>query len=566
MVELLTRKVYRKTLASIVASIQPKMKYPALLEMVTLGVTIFRINFSWFHKAPKAQWVRILRDIERIAIQENLVLGIMLDTKGPEFRVRVRDAGAIPLDKDPQGLIYEPRKKGYIYRAGKRIILTLDPDKKTTARQIAVQAPPKTIFKELGKRVVFCDGDYEARIEPANRHDDSTLVIVPNWPMCVWDGAKMNFPQTSITASTLSEEDQEIIKFFLEKGKDLDQRVNFMFAQSFIKNVNDLIVFRGFLVNTMLLDDPIIIAKLETYESSLDENLAQIVEQTSAVMIARGDLANETSREGLPQLQRKIIKVAKQFNKPILLATHVYGSMQEGRRFNCARPEAEDVRSALELGVDGFVLTGETTNRPDDPQTVVRALVSQIKKDEDDLITKDKNDPAGKNHYEELREVERIAFHKKMWEQMRDPELSIPEQRKLGTTDFAIAAVFRANQYGALGIFPFTVNGRTVREMGRFYPETEIYPITNSAEIAQTLLLCRCTHPVLVKLSRKDLKDISIESFKNLVRKIVNELGLRKRNENARYAICTIPHPPSRPGGTDTLLRIRIDGKEDYME
>jgi len=92
-----------------------------------------------------------------------------------------------------------------------------------------------------------------------------------------------------------------------------------------------------------------VIAKLETYESSLPNNLERIIEAASGVMIARGDLANQTSRDDLPQLQRRIIRVAKRFNKSVLLATQVYGSMKDFRRSKCSRPEAEDVRSALEL-------------------------------------------------------------------------------------------------------------------------------------------------------------------------------------------------------------------------
>lgn len=564
MVELLTKRVYRKTLASITASIQPAIKKSSLQAMVEHGVTIFRINFSWFEKAPENEWRRQLLEINDIVRHENLVLGIMLDTKGPEFRVGNLDTTNIvplddvPLDDDKRDSVYEPGKKGYIYKKNQDIILTLDPKEKTNGTTISVEAPPKTEFKDPGKRVVFGDGDYEATIKP-RRSDERSMVITPARTMCVWDLAKVNFPGTRVTARALSDEDKEIIKFFLEAGKGLDKRLNFMFAQSFIKSVSDVERLSYFLDDAMGIYEPIIIAKLETYESSLADNLEKIIKKASAVMIARGDLANETSREQLPKLQREIIRVAKRCNKPILLATQVYGSMKDSRRWNCARPEAEDVRSALELGVDGFVLTGETTGRPEDPETVVGALVSQIEKDEDDLITQDEKDPSETNHYERLREVERIAFHKTMRKQMREPNLPVETQRDLGTTDFAIAAVFRANQYGAIGVFPFTSNGRTVREMCRFYPETRIFPITPSSETAQSLLLCRCTHPVLIEIPDEELAGFYIDNFKDLVRRIVSELDLRKRKPSARYAICTMAHPPLQPGGTDTLLRIRIE-------
>ena len=559
MVELLTKKVYRKTLASIVASIQPKMKYASLVNMVHCGVTIFRINLSWFKKKRTDDWITKLREIEKIAVDEQLVLGIMLDTKGPEFRVRNLRTHSVPLDVNQNGPVYAPGKRGFIYKRGQKVILTLDQDAKTKSDQIAVEAPTNTAFLRRSKNVVFGDGDYVAAIE--SDRDAQSMFIRPLETMCVWDGAKVNFPGTGVSARALSAEDQEILKFFIEAQRrlNLDSRVNFMFAQSFIKTVRDVQRLTDFLQDTMNVKDPIIIAKLETFESSEQANLQSIINEASAVMIARGDLANETSRGQLPRLQRQIIKVAKQFNKPVLLATQVYGSMKDFRRTNCARPEAEDVRSALELGVDGFVLTGELTERPRNPEVVVEALAKQIEDDEADLINMEKGKAQGTNHYERLRDVERVAFHQSMWKQMREPSLSDEIRSALGTTDFAIAAVFRGNQYGAIGIFPFTVHGRTVREMGRFYSEIAIFPICPSPEVATSLLLCRCTHPVLVKMRERELEAFYIDDIKALVPRIVKELGLREKNENARYAICTMAHPPLQPGGTDTLLRIRID-------
>lgn len=551
MVRLLTKKVYRKTLTSIVASIQPAISRDSLLEMVKSGVTVFRINFSWYDSAPPDAWSKKLQEINSIARDEGLVLGIMLDTKGPEFRVRDLSEDAVAVNPDT---------KGYIYPPGQNIILTLDPSQKTNSNTIAITAPPKTQFKTPGSRVVFGDGDYETVIQ-SRSNDGNSMVLKSDKPLLVWERAKVNFPRTSVTASALSEEDTEIIRFFLQEGKGLDKRVNFMFAQSFIKCVEDVDRLIHLLQHGMKetnIDNPIVIAKLETFESSRPENLHKIIERSSAVMIARGDLANETSRQEVPQLQRDIIKVAKQYNKPVLLATQVYASMANPTRYNCTRPEAEDVRSALELGVDGFVLTGETTARPKDPEKVVAALASQIWKDELDLI-KDSDREPSENHYERLREAERKAFHNKMRKQMRDPYLPIEAQRWLGTTDFAIAAVFRANTYGAIGLFPFTQGGATVREMSRFYPETEIYPVTGSPETAQSLLLCRCTHPILVEVTDYPLEQFYIDRFKDLVRRIVGELNLRARRPHARYAICTMAHPPLQPGGADTLLRIRID-------
>ena len=551
MATLLTQKIWRKTLTSITASIRPDTPDDALVQMIHSGVTILRINLSWFKEKYKQQWILKIAKISSIASDEKLVLGIMIDTRGPEFRVAGMGPNATTVRKE---------KTGYEYKAGADVLLTLDPSVECCdENRIAVNAP-RTRFGELGNRVVFCDGDYEANII-SSKSEGVSIKIRAERPICVWEGAKVNFPGTVVTAKALSDEDQSAIRFFVdEAGRDLDRRVNFMFAQSFIKSVEDVNRLRHFLEDTWNWVDPIIIAKLETLETSREKNLRRIIKASTAIMIARGDLANETSRQEVPKLQRQIIKAAKEFNKPVLLATQVYASMSDAENINCQRPEAEDVRSALEWGVDGFVLTGETTSderteRTKDPQKVVQALADQIRKDESDLIESGYYTPFGrraqKQHYKDMRK------------RMRDPGLPLKEQRWLGTTDFAIAAVFRANAYRAIGLFPFTKGGATVREMNRFYPETEVYALANEPDAAQRLLLYRCTHPILVDFTGDDMGEFKVDDFKKLVRQIINDLRLRERKPNAKYAIGTMAHPLLKAGGTDILMRIRIDEVEE---
>jgi len=557
MARLVTKRVHRETLTSITASIRPDMSHKSLAAMVEFGVTIFRINFSWFEKAPKEKWISTIENIGKIANSLELVLGIMLDTRGPEFRVH-RLAGS-------SATLAETYRAGYVYKGSSKVLLTLNQAAQTDEHTIAVQAPAGTKFGKLSsdKRVVFCDGDYEAKIVSYQQGEES-MTIMPTSQLRVWDLAKVNFPGTAVTAKALSEDDMKTISFFVEQaGKRLDKRVQLMFAQSFVKSVEDVDRLRHFLEDNFKLENPIIIAKLETFESVRTNNLKKIIDQSTAVMIARGDLANETSRQEVPQLQREIVRVAKEAKKvvPVLLATQVYASMADEQIMNCTRPEAEDVRSALELGIDGFVLTGETTNRPKNPQVVVRALANQIKNDERKLIES--------NHYEKLREPVRKKFHDEMKERMLDPNFQLDDQRWYGTQDFAIAAVFRANAYRAIGLFPFTMGGGTLREMSRFYPETEIYALTPSPETAQVSLLHRCTHPILIEIEENELLSFNLDSFKNLVREVVEVLTLRERvvdglslregKPNTKYAIGTMAHPPLQLGGTDTLLRVRID-------
>ncbi len=550
MFELLTRSVFRKTLTSITATILPDIPRQTLINLVEEGTTIFRINLSWFKEKYKDKWKKTITAITEIAEDKGVILGIMLDTMGPEFRVNELD----PKYASTENI--DGRNRSYIDYRKMEIRLTLDSSEKCNKSTIYLKTPPGTEFGSTGKVVVFGDGKYRANIKSISP-DGMSMQIIRDGKLRIWEGAKANFPGIDVAAPTISPVESQAIRYFvIDLGQSLPIKPYFMFAQSFVKSFEDIIQFKGLLAGDFGINKPIIIAKLETYESSLDENLEKIVEYASAVMIARGDLANETSRQDVPRLQRKIIKEAKSLGKPVLLATQVYASMESKGTIHCTRPEAEDVRSALELGVDGFVLTGEVTGRPD-PETVVKALADQIANDEKDLIEN--------NHYTLLRNPLQQEFQAFMRSRIGASDLLAEERQKLGTIDFAIAAVFRANTYRALGIFPFTAEGGTVRAMSRFYPETQIYALTPFIETAHRLLLHRCTHPILLSsVNRSSLKRFDINDLKKLIREVVEVLDLKGKGSKdgkptLHYAIATIAHPPLQPGGMDTLLRIRIE-------
>ena len=544
MIKVLTQKIYRQTLTSITATILPDHKLSTLFKMVNEGVTIFRVNLSWFDKRDKRKWKTVITAINDIAQREKIVLGVMLDTKGPEFRVGRLKPGV----GSPQKI--NGRDKLCIDYENKEITLTLNPSASCDKNRIAVavSVPQDTKFNSFGKWVMLGDGQYRAEIiqdaTPGN-----SVTIKPCGNLRVWKGSKINFPGTDLTTPSINREESEALKFFVDElGSSFNPPINFMFAQSFVKTATDIEQFKGSLAAECNILNPIIIAKMETYESFQDQNVESIVETASAVMIARGDLANETSRGEVPRFQRKIIKTSKKFGKPVLLATEVYHSMAPAETFHCSRPEAEDVRSALEQGVDGFVLTGETTDRAD-PWTVVKELVRQVKNDEEELIRV--------GYFTPLRQSFQTTFHEENRGRVADPTMDPKDRRMIGTIDFAIAAVFRANFYTAIGIFPFTAEGGTVRAMSRYYPETPIYALTNQHKTAQLLLLHRCTHPILIDIPARVLKRFGVNDLKELVRDVVDIVGLRDRS-TSNYAIGIMAHPPFRPGGADTLLRIRL--------
>jgi pyruvate kinase len=258
----------------------------------------------------------------------------------------------------------------------------------------------------------------------------------------------------------VTEKDAEDLKFGLALGVD-------MVALSFVQTPEDCLTARQ-IMRSVNADVPLI-AKIERPQAL--EHLDAILAASDGVMVARGDLGTELNRSRIGTIQRQIIRVAHSFLKPVLVATEVYGSMGKYPKdaWQPNRGEVLDLRHALEAGVDGIVFSAETGAR-DDPQTTVLFAVMQAKIDQKDIEQVDLH----KAERDKRRERMEFGYDTLLGHKTRTP---IPEEplnwltlRDFSTMDWACAAVYRANIRRAAGIFPFTVQGNTVRDMVHFLP------------------------------------------------------------------------------------------------
>ena len=148
----------------------------------------------------------------------------------------------------------------------------------------------------------------------------------------------------ALPVPALSEKDRSDLAFALEMGVDI-------IALSFVQTVEDINEARD-----LIGDQAMIVAKLE--KPAAIDNLDAIIDATDAVMIARGDLGVEFPPEEVPLIQRRIVRVARNAAKPVIVATQMLESMVE----NAAptRAEASDVATAVYQGVDAVMLSAET--------------------------------------------------------------------------------------------------------------------------------------------------------------------------------------------------------------
>ena len=309
----------------IVATIGPASQHPGMLRaMIRAGMDVARINFSHGDLETHA---RNIANIRQLASEEQRVVAIMADLQGP--KLRLGDLSVEPLELTEQD----------------RVTLTatdpLDPE-----QPFLVPFPHPDVLRDfkLGDRLLIDDGQIEMVIESKTGANVTAEVIIGGE---LRSRKGVSVPDTSLTLSSITDEDREHVKFALE------QQVDYL-AMSFVRSADDIRELRWLVRH--LAGDVAVIAKIEKAEAIA--NFDKILEQADGIMVARGDLGVETPAEQVPVYQKQIIQRCNEVGKPVITATQMLNSMIENPR--PTRAEASDVANAIFDGTDAIMLSGET--------------------------------------------------------------------------------------------------------------------------------------------------------------------------------------------------------------
>ena len=252
----------------------------------------------------------------------------MLDTKGPEVRVRKFREGSVEL------------------KQGQTFILTSDDVEGTAERcSITYAGLPNDVKK--GTVILIDDGLIELSVE--NVHGNDIVCRVLNGGK-VSDNKGINVPNVRLSIPFLSERDKSDIKFGVETGFDF-------IAASFVRSARDILYIREFLASLGNTDIKII-AKIENMEGV--RNADDILSVSDGLMVARGDLGVEVPLEEIPVIQKDLIKKVYIAGKQVITATQMLDSMIKNPR--PTRAEATDVANAIYDGTSAIMLSGETAN------------------------------------------------------------------------------------------------------------------------------------------------------------------------------------------------------------
>ncbi|NLO87040.1 MAG: pyruvate kinase [Firmicutes bacterium] len=311
----------RKT--KIVCTIGPASEdLDTLKAMLRAGMNVARLNFS--HDTRPVHGRRI-ETIRRASEETGIPVAILLDTRGPEIRLKAFARGSVRLN------------------AGQRFIITTR-DVLGTEEMVSVTHAGLPRDVTVGSRVLIDDGLIELVVEKIEETDVHCRVINGG---VVSDRKGVNLPGAQVSLPSLGPQDKDDIVFGIEMGVDF-------IAASFVRSAGDVLALRRLLEEHD--SDIHIIAKIENHQGL--ENLDSILKVADGLMIARGDLGVEIPPEEVPLAQKRMIARCNQAGKPVITATQMLESMIRNPR--PTRAEASDVANAIFDGTDAIMLSGET--------------------------------------------------------------------------------------------------------------------------------------------------------------------------------------------------------------
>ncbi len=291
--------------------------------MADAGMNVARINFS---HGTHEEHAKKIATVKALRAKKQIALPIMLDTKGPEFRIRTFKNGKILL------------------KEGDTFTFTTDEIEGDEAR---VSVSYKGICSDMnaGDKILLNNGLMVFEVKEVKAKEVVCTVLVGGE---LSNRKSMFFPEKELHLEYLSEQDKSDLLFGIEQGVDF-------VACSFVSKAQDIIDVRNFL-NEHGSTDIDLIAKIENRAGV--NNLDSILEVSDGIMIGRGDMGVEIPYEELPDIQKTIITACRKAGKRCITATEMLESMIKQPR--PTRAEISDVANAVYDGSSAIMLSGET--------------------------------------------------------------------------------------------------------------------------------------------------------------------------------------------------------------
>ncbi len=435
----------RKT--KIICTIGPASTNEEVLTgMCKAGMNVARLNFS--HGTHEEQEVKV-KLIKKVREKLKLPIAIMLDTKGPEYRIRTFKNGKVTIADGAE----------YTFTT-----------REVEGDEHMVSVSYAGLAKDLnpGDRVLVNNGLLIFEVVKTTDTDVICKTIVGG---VMSDRKSMSFPNKVLKQEYLSEQDKQDMLFGIKHGADF-------FACSFVSCRQDLLDVKAFL-DANGGSEIELIAKIEN-QAGID-NIEEICQACSGIMIGRGDMGVEIPFEQLPAVQKHLITKCRLMGKRVITATEMLESMITNPR--PTRAEISDVANAVYDGTSAIMLSGETAAGKYPVLTV--ETMSRIAEKTEESISYDKR------------------FRNNNTFQIKN------------TTDaISHATCGMAIDIGASAITVCTMSGMTARMVSRFRPPVNIVGMTTNERSWRKLALSWGVIPVMSEVY--DSTDVLFYAAKKL--------------------------------------------------
>ncbi len=469
------------TRTKILATIGPSSASKAKLsELIDAGADAFRVNFSHGTYEEHKERIKTIRDLEK---EKGKVIAILADMQGPKLRVGNFKEEKVWLEEGQT--------------------FTLDMKDKL-GDNTRVCLPHEEIFAaiKVGDKLLVNDGYIVLEVIKASKTSMDTIVKVGGY---ISSHKGVNLPNTTLNISAVTEKDKKDIKFALQNDVD-------WIGLSFVQRVEDIIE-----VKKLIKGKAKIIAKLE--KPSAINDLDNIVKESDAIMVARGDLGVECPLPTVPVLQKRIIKTCRFYAKPVIVATQMLESMIVNP--TPTRAEVSDVATAVYDGADTVMLSAETAagKYPIEAVKMMNSIINQVE-----------SDPL----FFELMKNARI---------------------KRFDTDEANAITFAASELAGVlknvkAIVSFSSSGFTTMLTAKERPSLPILAMSPDIKVARQMVLVWGVKPYVNKES--------FEKFTNVEKCAVKYVKKAKMAKEGDQIIITAGFPFNIKGHTNLLHSIKV--------
>jgi len=410
----------------ILATLGPATNSPEKIkQLIEAGANGFRLNFSHGSYEERLDQIKWIRDA---SAEVGRTVAILQDLQGPKIRLGVLKNNHLDV------------------KAGDEIVLDYAIQEHDGSTNLPIQYNLANKVK-VGEPVYLFDG--KIRGEMIERVSDTAIKIRILNDGFLMSRKGLNLPDTDFGGDILTPKDLADVEF----GADKD--IDFV-ALSFIQSADDINNLRQIMLSHGSTAQ--IIAKVETKAAIEMEALKEIVKAADGVMIARGDLAVETSPEIVPIVEREAIRLCRKYGKLSIVATQMLASMVDNPE--PTRAEVSDVATAVILGTDVVMLSDETANGSY-PVEAVKMMAKTVR------------------------------YTQSRWP-MNDMPIEYGEKNRRRNA-IANAAVVVANQVDADVIIAETKSGATAARIAACRPELPIAAVTPNKRVAQQLALSYAT-------------------------------------------------------------------------